>query len=130
MLPPPTHTLFLSFITLYIQGCFSVFHISTALTSLTYVSVPIKCHLNSSKPFCISLRPSNSGACLHGETSGIGEACGDDLQGAASPPLPGAALRVASVKQVAPCRSLRRPKRRDRVHHPQSESRRLGGVHL
>lgn len=106
------------------------FHIPFALTSLTHFYVPIKCQLNLSEPFCLPLRPTDSGAGLHGDASGTGEACGDDLQSAASTSFPCASLRVASIKPAASRRSLRRPKRRDGVHHPQPESRRVGGVHL
>lgn len=92
--------------------------------------VPIKCQLNSTEPICLPLRPSDGGAGLHGDASGPGEACGDDLQGAASPPFPRAAIRVASIKPATPRRSLWCPERWDGVHHTQPEPRRLGGVHL
>lgn len=91
---------------------------------------PPKCQLNSPEPVCLPPRPSDSGASLHGDASGPGETCGDDLPGAESPPIARAAVRVAAVKPAAPRRSLRRPERWDGVHHPQPESRRLGGVHL
>lgn len=94
------------------------FHISTALTSLTHFPVPIKCQLNSSEPICLSLRSSYGGAGLHGVASGTRKACSDDLQGAASPPFPRAAIWMASIKPAAPCWSLRRPKRWDGIHHP------------
>jgi len=80
--------------------------------------------------FRLHLRPSDSGACSHGDASGPGEAGGDDLQGAASPPLPCAAIRVAALQPATPRWSLWRPKRRDGVHHPLLESRWLGRVHL
>lgn len=58
---------------------------------------PCQMSVNSPELLCLLLRPSNSGACFHGDASGSWKACSDDLQSAASPPLPCVALRVASL---------------------------------
>lgn len=73
--------------------------------------MPVKCQLSSSEHFSLPLRPADGRAGLHGDASGPGEAGGDDLQGAESPPVPRAQIRVAAIEPAAARRSVRRPER-------------------
>lgn len=81
------------FLSLFIQSIF-LFYFFSILDTLF---CPCQISVNSPELLCLLLRPSNSGACFHGDASGSWKARSDDLQSAASPPLPCVALRVASL---------------------------------